>query len=63
MIPVGTWRRRSTVSMEGQIETRRPLFAHLFGLHPWHILRLTYAEWETYRDWAEDYVRERQTRG
>jgi len=49
--------------MEGQIETRRPLFAHLFGLHPWHILRLTYAEWETYRDWAEDYVRERQARG
>lgn len=30
-----------------------PMFAYLFGLHPWDIDRLTYHQWLRYRDYAD----------
>ena len=62
MIPVGTWRRRRTTPIEDQIAERLPLVSHLYGLHPWHIRRLSGHEWEAYRDAADEWERERQKR-
>jgi hypothetical protein len=31
--------------------------AHLFGLHPWDIPRLSIEQYNTYLSWANDYMK------
>lgn len=30
-----------------------PMFAHLFGLHPWDLQRLTVEQWEAFKFYAD----------
>jgi hypothetical protein len=39
------------------------LFAHLFCLHPWDVDRLTVADFEAYRQAADEYQREMKKGG
>lgn len=43
-----------------QLPAYEPWFAHLFGIRPWEIERLTWLQLCTFRDAVDDYIRASQ---
>ena len=40
-----------------------PLFGHLFGVREWEMDRLTYAGFQRYKKFADDWLKERKGSG
>lgn len=49
--------------MRRALHEQLPAFTWFYGLRPWEIERLTFAEIDTYTGWMNDYLEAQNKRG